>query len=94
MNIRTLGEREKKITHPNQRLDEGFDYTHRSGSGRKTDFGSQQEFQWQMIHWVVGFNKIQKLKKSTGGPSLLVLGFQAVFGKNRVKNNFYANLAL
>ena len=31
---------------------------HRSGSGRKTDFGSQREFQWQMIHWVVGFHKM------------------------------------
>ena len=48
---------------------------HCSGRGRKTDFGSQWEFQRQMIYWVVGFNKIQKWKKSTGGPSLLILGF-------------------
>ena len=33
-------------------------HPHRFGRGRRIVFGYQREFQWQMIHWVVGFNKI------------------------------------
>ena len=47
-----------------------------------------------MNFWGKSYQKMHNLKMSTGGPSLVILGFLAVFGKNRVKNAFYGNLAL
>ena len=67
---------------------------HRSGSGSKVNFGYQQKFQLDMNFWGKSYQKMHNLKISTGGPSLVILGFLAVFGKNRVKNAFYGNLAL
>ena len=68
--------------------------SHRSGSGSKVNFGYQRKFQLDMNFWGKSYQKMHNLKISTGGPSLVILGFLAVFGKNRVKNAFYGNLAL
>ena len=71
-----------------------FTFPHRSGSGSKVNFGYLRKFQLDMNFLGKSYQKMHNLKISTGGPSLVILGFLAVFGKNRVKNAFYGNLAL
>ena len=47
-----------------------------------------------MNFWGKSYQKMHNLKISIGGPSLVILGFLAVFGKNRVKYAIYGYLAL
>ena len=48
---------------------------HCASGGHRLDLRSQQIFQQIMKIWCLGFHKINKRKKSTGGPTLLIVGF-------------------
>ena len=65
--------------------------THRCRRGRRFVLSSQQKFQQNMKICCKGIHKIHKWKYSTEGPTLVILGFLAIFGKNMVKNQFYGS---
>ena len=46
-----------------------------ASGGHRLDLRSQRKFQQIMKIWSLGFHKINKRKKSTGGPTLLIVGF-------------------
>ena len=61
---------------------------HRSRRGPRFDLSSQRKFEEYMKIWCYSFHKMHKRKKSTEGTTLLKIGFLAIFGKNRLKNQF------
>ena len=48
-----------------------FYFTHRTGRGRRMNFGSQSKLKQNMVVWCQENQKMQKRKKSAGGPILL-----------------------
>ena len=68
---------------------------HRTRRGRRLDFGYQREFQQNMNPHGVGFQKIQKLKKSTEGSIFIVVHIvKSKFSAVEAKHIFYEFLLL
>ena len=68
---------------------------HRNRRGRRLDFGYQREFQQNMNPHGVGFQKIQKLKKSTEWSICIVVRvIKSKYSAVKAKNIFYKLLVL